>query len=108
MIKQTVLPFKLETTRDMITAHAGLALMGEFAVGLGLKKAVDRYLPTPGSGAGYLASEYIFSLVLMLNGGGRKLEDSREIREDVGLREILHVVSRPKLFPLSNPAVNSR
>jgi len=26
---------------------------------------------------------------LMLNGGGRILEDSREIREDVGLREIL-------------------
>ena len=32
MIKQTVLPFKLETTMDMITAHAGLALLGEFAV----------------------------------------------------------------------------
>lgn len=91
MINQTVLPFKLETTRDLITPHAGLALMGEFAVGLGLNKALDRYLPSPGSGAGYLASEHVFPLVLMLNGGGRKLEDSREIREDVGLREILHL-----------------
>lgn len=89
MIKQSVLPFKLETTKDLITSHAGLALLGEFAVGLGLNKALDRCLPEPGSGAGYLASEHVFPLVLMLNGGGRTLEDSREIRADVGLREIL-------------------
>ena len=95
MIKQTVLPFKLETTMDMITPHAGLALLGEFAVGLGLNKALDRYLPIPGSGVGYLASEHVFPLVLMLNGGGRSLEDSREIREDSGLREILHLERMP-------------
>ena len=63
MIKQTILPFKLETTMDMITPHAGLALLGEFAVGLGLNKALDRYLLAPGSGAGYLASEHVFPLV---------------------------------------------
>ena len=95
MIEQTVLPFKLETTRDMITPHAGLALLGEFAVGLGLNKALDRHLPEPGSGAGYLASEHVFSLVLMLNGGGRSLEDSREIRNDAGLREILPLKRMP-------------
>jgi hypothetical protein len=95
MIKQTVLPFKLETTKDLITSHAGLALMGEFAVGLGLNKALDRHLPEPGSGAGYLASEHVFPLVLMLNGGGRTLEDSREIRVDMGLREILPLKRMP-------------
>ena len=95
MIKQTVLPFKLETTKDLITAHAGLALMGEFAVGVGLNKALDRYVPAPGSGVGYLASEHVFPLVLMLNGGGRALEDSREIRDDVGLREILQLERIP-------------
>ena len=89
MIRQTILPFKLEMTRDMITPHAGLALLGEFAVGLGLLESVDRYLPEPGSGAGYNPSEYIFPLVLMLNGGGRNLEDTRQIRDDEGLREIL-------------------
>jgi hypothetical protein len=95
MVKQTVLPFKLETTKDLITSHAGLALMGEFAIGFGLSHALDRYLPEPGSGAGYLASEHVFPLVLMLNGGGRTLEDSREIREDVGLRELLHLERMP-------------
>ncbi len=91
MLKQTVLPFKLETTMDTMTAHAGLALLGEFAVGLGLRKALDGCLPGPGSGAGYLASEHVFPLIVMLNGGGRKLEDIREIRDDVGLREVLQM-----------------
>ena len=89
MIRQTILPFKIEMTRDLITPHGGLALLGEFAVGLGLLQSVDRYLPTPGSGAGYHPSEYIFPLILMLNGGGRSLEDTRQIRTDEGLREIL-------------------
>jgi len=79
----------------MITPHAGLALLGEFAVGLGLNKALDRHIPGPGSGAGYLASEHVFPLVLMLNGGGRTLEDSREIRSDTGLREILPLKKIP-------------
>ena len=95
MIRQRVLPFKLEMTRDTITPHAGLALVGEFSIGLGLLDAVDRYLPKPGSGAGYKASEYFFPLVLMLNGGGRTLEDIREIRDDEGLREILPLEKFP-------------
>lgn len=89
MIRQTVLPFKLEVTNDTITSHAGLTLFGEFCVGLDLLGKVDRYLPKPGSGAGYQASEYIFPLVLMLNGGGRSLEDIRVIRDDTGMREVL-------------------
>ncbi len=89
MIRQTILPFKMDLTRDMITPHAGLALLGEFAVGLGVLQSIDRYLPKPGSGAGYKPSEYVFPLMLMLNGGGRSLEDTRQIRMDEGLREIL-------------------
>jgi hypothetical protein len=95
MIDQTVLPFKLEQTRDLITAHAGLALLGEFAIGLGLVEAVDKSLPAPGSGAGYRASEHVLPLVLMLNGGGRSLEDLRQIRDDDGLREVLELKRMP-------------
>lgn len=95
MVKQTVLPFKVETTKDMITAHAGLALLGEFAVGLGLRKALDGCLPGPGSAVGYWASEHVFPLILMLNGGGRRLEDLREIRDDLGLREVLQMDGMP-------------
>jgi hypothetical protein len=89
MIRQTILPFKLEITKDTITSHAGLALLGEFCVGVGLLDKVNRCLPSPGSGAGFKASAYVFPLVLMFNGGGRSLEDLRVIGADVGLREIL-------------------
>jgi hypothetical protein len=95
MINQTVLPFKLEMTKDLITSHAGLALLGEFTVGLGLLDALDKTLPQPGSGAGYRPSEHVFPILLMLNGGGRSLEDLREIRGDQGLREILPLRRMP-------------
>jgi len=95
MIDQTVLAFKLEQTKDLITAHAGLALLGEFAIGIGLLEAVDESLPAPGSGAGYRASEHVLPLMLMLNGGGRSLEDLRQIRDDAGLREVLELKRMP-------------
>jgi hypothetical protein len=34
MIRKAALPFKLETKKNLITSHAGLALSGEFAMGL--------------------------------------------------------------------------
>jgi hypothetical protein len=57
-----VLPFKLEQTNDLITARAGLALLGEFTIGVGLLEALDKSLPAPGSGAGYRASEHALPL----------------------------------------------
>jgi len=95
MIHQTVLPFKLKVARDTITSHAGLALLGEYCMGLDLLRVIDRCLPEPGSGADYQGSEYIFPLVLMLAGGGRSLEDMRQIRSDKGLREVLPLSSVP-------------
>jgi hypothetical protein len=86
---QTVLPFKLEITRDTITSHAGLALVGEFIHALGLPQKLDELLPAAGSGAGYAPSEFVLPLLLMLHGGGRALEDLRQLREDAGLRELL-------------------
>ncbi len=35
-LAQTVLPFKLEATDEVLTANARLALFGEFVKGLGL------------------------------------------------------------------------
>lgn len=95
MIEQTVLSFKLGATKDSITSHAGLALLGEFAYGLRIPEQIDEEMPSPGSGAGYSASEYVFPLILMLNGGGRSLEDLRELRSDLGLREVLKLKELP-------------
>lgn len=95
MIAKTVLPFKLETTFDTITSHAGLALLGEFAQGIGLSGLVDTHLPWPGSGAGYRPSGYVLPLVLMLNGGGQSMEDLRQIRQDTALRDLLDLERIP-------------
>lgn len=95
MIKQTVLPFKLEETKDLITSQAGLALLGEFAEGLGLPQMLDKSMPGPGSAVGYLPSEHVLPLILMLNGGGRRLEDLRQVRTDQGLREVLQLNRLP-------------
>ncbi|MCD6218327.1 hypothetical protein J7L05_10800 [bacterium] len=43
IMPQTVLPYKLEKTKDTITPHSGLALIGEFAHGLGLPGKLDRH-----------------------------------------------------------------
>ena len=95
MLTQTVLPFKLDVTRDTITPHAGLALFGEFLHALELPGLVDETLPGPGSGAGYDPSHFVAPLLLMLHGGGRSLEDLRQIRADEGLRELLHLAEMP-------------
>jgi len=86
---QTVLPFKLDVTRDVLTAQGGLALFGEFCVAMKLREDVDRYLPSPGSGRGFHPGSYVQPLVLMLNGGGRSLEDLRMLAKDAGLRSLL-------------------
>jgi len=53
MIQQTIFPFKIETTKERLTAHGGLALMAEFNHGIGLRELTDRYLPSPGSNRGF-------------------------------------------------------
>ena len=47
-LAQTVLPFKLEATDEMLTANAGLALFGEFIQGLGFSCWLAQEMPEPG------------------------------------------------------------
>jgi hypothetical protein len=44
---------------------------------------------------GYRPSAYGVSLVLMLQGGGRSLEDLRMLRADEGLRTLLNLTALP-------------
>ena len=50
MIRQTVLPFKLEKTEEKVTARSGLALYAELMKGIGLEELVDRHMPRAMSG----------------------------------------------------------
>jgi hypothetical protein len=89
MIQQTVFPFKIEATRERLTAHGGLALMAEFNHGIGLRELTDKYLPGPGSNRGFDPSEIVDAVVLMLQGGGRSLEDLRELKNEEGLMKLI-------------------
>jgi hypothetical protein len=87
-VTQERLDFQLAPTRDTITGRAGLALFQEAALVLGVRKSLRENLPVPGSGRGFKPQEYVLPLVLMLCGGGRTLEDIREIETDEGLRQL--------------------
>lgn len=88
-IQQTVFPFKIKTTTEKLTAHGGLVLMAEFNHGIGLRELTDRYLPAPGSNRGFEPSEIVDAVVLMLQGGGRSLEDLRELKGEESLMKLV-------------------
>ena len=67
MIRQTVLPFKLERTEEALTAHGGLALVAEYTRALGLRALAARYLPGPGSNRGYAPAVFVETVVLLLH-----------------------------------------
>ena len=102
MIRETVLPFKLGTTDDTITANGGLALVGEFLRAMDLGALVDGAFPAPGSARGYSAWAYLFPLILMLHAGGRSLEDLRKIADDEGLLRLLEVGEVPSADALGD------
>jgi hypothetical protein len=89
MIQQTIFSFKIETTEERLTAHGGLALMAEFNHGIGLRELTDHYLTGPGSNRGFDPSEVVDGVVLMLQGGGRSLEDLRELKNEEGLMKLM-------------------
>lgn len=97
MIPQRQLSFKLERTNEKITPHAGLVLYAEFLKRSGIKELIQTHMPMPGSNRGYSAWEYILPAVLMLQGGGRHIEDIRQIRDDTGLRELIGLKRMPSL-----------
>ena len=97
MIQQGILPFKLEITEEEITPRSGLVLYAEVLRALKVKQGVERYFPESGSNRGYEAWCFIEPLLMMLYGGGRHIEDIREIRDDEALRNLLGMDEIPSL-----------
>ncbi len=81
--REGILPFKIVGTEAPLIARGGLVLPYEFARALKLPRVIDEELPKAGSGRGYRASEFVMPLVLMFHGGGRKLEELREVRSQL-------------------------
>jgi hypothetical protein len=97
MISQGILPFKIERTAELITPRSGLALFSEVIRALKVREKIREAFPRPGSNRGYEAWAYIEPILLMLVGGGRHIEDLREIRDDPTLRTLIELPSMPSL-----------
>lgn len=82
MIQQGILPYKLEITQEEITPRSGLVLYAEVLRALKIKERVERCFPKPGSNRGYPPWLFIQPVLMMLYGGGRHIDDIREIRDD--------------------------
>ncbi len=93
--RQGLLPFKIEQSKEPLMARGGLILPYEVAKALKLSVVIDKELPSPGSGHAYKPSQFVMPLILMLHGGGKKLEDMREIKGEVSLRELLNMKELP-------------
>ena len=58
---------------------------------MGLRELAERHLPANSSNRGYDASVFVGSLILMLQGGGRCLEDLLELGRDAALMKLLRM-----------------
>jgi len=89
MIRPVGLGFELSGTDEALTAHGGLALMAAYSERLGLRALSDLCLPAPGSNLGYRPFVFVESLVLMLQCGGRHLEDLRTLEGEGALMSLI-------------------
>lgn len=94
-IQQTLLNFHTKETSDCITAKSGLVLFYETALSFGLIQYIDWIFPKPGSNRGIKARDYVMTIVLMLTGGGKYMEDIRQIRDDKGLLRLCGINKVP-------------
>ncbi len=102
-IPEEVFDFDIEATDEPLIARAGLVLPHQMAKALGLPRKIDQELPAPGSPRGLAPSAFVIPLLLMcpkgipagLHGGGRALEDLRELRAEVSLQKLLKIQDLP-------------
>lgn len=94
-LPEQVFEFDIEQTDEALVARAGLVLPHQMAKALGLPGKIDRELPAPGSPRGLPPSAFAIPILLMLHGGGRVLEDLRQLRAEASLRKLLNIRHLP-------------
>ena len=91
----TGLRYEIEGTDESLIARGGLVLPYEMARALKVPQMIDREMPSAGSGHGYAPSQFVMPLIMMLHGGGKTLEDLRELKGEVSLRKLLDMDQMP-------------
>jgi hypothetical protein len=77
-----------------------LAIVDEYAEAIGLPKKVDQEIPAPGSNRGIDPSVidlsvYVRTLACHFSGGGRHIEEIRQIKADRGFRALIELDHMP-------------
>lgn len=97
-----ILPYKLDTTNDLLTSRAGLLAIAQLMDSLSLTERIDRHFPSPHSNRGYKPSEFIKTLILMQHEGSFHLDDIRHIQDDEALRTVLDLNQLPRATTLGD------
>jgi len=97
-----ILPYKLDTTNDLLTSRAGLLAIAQLMDSLSLAERIDQHFPQPKSNRGYKPSEFIKTLILMHHEGSFHLDDIRHIQDDEALRTVLDLNKLPQATTLGD------
>jgi len=89
------LRFEIAATDEPLIARGGLILPYEMAQALKLSQVIDQELPLAGSGHSYRPSRFVLPLIIMLHGGGKKLEDLRDLRGEISLCQLMDMEKMP-------------
>ncbi|MBC8402613.1 MAG: IS1380 family transposase [Candidatus Marinimicrobia bacterium] len=90
-----ILPFFVTQSNEKLTDRGSLAVVDEFMTGLGFTNQLPQVFPSPGSGKGIKAADYVRTLVYHFADGGRHLKELEEIKYDRGLRSLIKMDHMP-------------
>ena len=94
-LSRSGLRYEIEATDEPLIARGGLVLPSEMARALKLPQIIDREMPAAGSGHSYAPSKFVMPLIIMFHGGGRTLEDLREVKGEISLRKLMDMEEMP-------------
>ena len=97
-----ILPYKLDTTNDLLTSRAGLLAIAQLMDSLSLAERIDQHFPLPNSNRGFRPSEFIKTFILMQHEGSFHLEDIRHIQDDEALCTVLGLNRLPQATTLGD------
>lgn len=89
MIAQLRHKLKVEKSKQVLTSFAGLPLLTELAHNCGLVKDLDAIPGLWERHGAYRTSDYVLGLAMTLAAGGERLDDTRVLREDAGLKRMM-------------------
>lgn len=97
-----MLPYKLDTTNDLLTSRAGLLATGQLLESLQLATRIDQHFPQPKSNRGYAPSVMVQTLLFMQHEGSFHLDDVRHLQNDEALRHVLGLSRLPSATTLGD------